>query len=140
MYLYTLLQEVANAARKRAVGLLEASTFMEVEAPPEAAAALSAGDAAAQAEQQYAAELQKELAGGADADDLAADEQPGAPEQAVKVRLCIAPCRTVSGTYVHLPVIEAELLPYEYRWWILWLFLKLSCSLRGCQCVLLMTI
>ena len=86
---------------------------MEVEAPPEAAAALSAGDAAAQAEQQYAAELQKELTGGADADDLAADEQPRAPEQAVKVRPRSAPCRTVSGIHVHLPEIEAESLPYE---------------------------
>ena len=69
------------------MGLLEASTFMEVEAAPEAAAALSAEDAAAQAEQQYAAELQKELAGGAGAETMAADEQPEAPDQAAKVGL-----------------------------------------------------
>ncbi len=63
---------------------------MEVEAPPEAAAALSAEDAARQAEQQYAAELQKELAGGADANEMAADERPEAPQQTDKV--CLTTC------------------------------------------------
>ena len=87
-------QEVANAARQRAVGMLEASTFMEVEAPPEAAAALSAEDATAQAEQQYAAELQKELTGGADAEDMAADEQPEASQQTDKV--CVLTCTTIA--------------------------------------------
>ena len=107
-HVWWLLQEVANAARKRAAGLLEASTFMEVEAAPEAAAALSAEDAAAQAEQQYAAELQKELTGRAGADTADTDEQPEAPEQATKVHMLT--CSTVGlskegchqGTYADL--------------------------------------
>ena len=75
--------------------MLEASTFMEVDAAPEAAAGLSAEDAAAHAEQQYADELQKELTGRADADATAPDEQPEAPEQAVKVQSIT--CRPVIG-------------------------------------------
>jgi len=58
---------------------------MEIEAAPEAAAALSGDDAAAQAEQQYKAELQKELTGRADADAAAAAELSEAPEKAAEV-------------------------------------------------------
>lgn len=68
---------------------------MEVDGAPEAAAALSAEDAAAHAEQQYVDELQKELNGRADADATAADEQPEVPEQAVKVQSIT--CRPVTG-------------------------------------------
>ena len=67
--------------------MLEAGAFMEVEAAREAAAALSAEEAAAQAEHQYAAELQKELAGGPDAADDAAQEA----ELFTEVRTCIPP-------------------------------------------------
>lgn len=60
---------------------------MEIEAAPGAAAALSADDVAAQAEQQYKAELQKELTGRADADAAAdAAELSEAPEKAAEVR------------------------------------------------------
>ena len=89
------MQDIANAARKRVAGLLEASTFMEVDGAPEAAAALSAEDAAAHAEQQYVDELQKELNARADADATAADEQPEVSEQAVKVQSIT--CRPVPG-------------------------------------------
>ena len=84
-----VLQEVANAARKRAAGMLEASTFMEVDTAPEAAAALSAEDTAAQAEQQYTAELQKELTGRAAADAAAAAEEEDALEQASEVQALV---------------------------------------------------
>ena len=80
-------QEVASAARKRAAGLLEASSFMEVEASREATEAVSADEAAASAEQQYTTELQKELAGRAGLGGASPAEHPEeALEQQTKVR------------------------------------------------------
>ena len=58
---------------------------MEIEAAPGAAAALSADDVAAQAEQQYTAELQKELTGRVDAEAAAAAELSEAPEKTAEV-------------------------------------------------------
>jgi hypothetical protein len=81
------VQELSNAARRRAAGMLEAGAFMEVEAAREAAAALSAEEAAAQAERQYAAELQKELAGGPDA----ADDAARGAELPTEVCMCFRP-------------------------------------------------
>ncbi|CAK0758348.1 hypothetical protein CVIRNUC_002613 [Coccomyxa viridis] len=76
------LQEAANAARKRAAGMLEASTFMEIEASREAIEAVSADEAAVRAEQLYTAELREELAGRAGMDSAKHPEE--ALEQSTK--------------------------------------------------------
>ena len=67
--------------------MLEASTFMEIEASREAIEAVSADEAAVRAEQQYTAELQKELAGRADMGAANPAKHPEeALEQPAKVR------------------------------------------------------
>ena len=61
--------------------MLEASTFMEVEASRQAIEADSADEAAMRAEQQYTAELRKELAGRA---DMSAANPAEHPEEALE--------------------------------------------------------
>ena len=91
------LQEAAIAARKRAAGMLEASTFMEIEASREAIEAVSADEAAVRAEQQYTAELHKELACRTDMGAADPAKHPeDALEQPTKVRVLplhkVVPC------------------------------------------------
>ena len=61
--------------------MLEASTFMEIEASREAMEAVSADEAAVRAEQQYTAELQKEIAGRA---GMGAADPTKHPEEALE--------------------------------------------------------
>ncbi len=84
--------------------MLEASTFMEIEASREAIEAVSADEAAVRAEQLYTAELREELAGRAGMDSAKHPEE--ALEQSTKVNSChctrLCPTLPFLSTYWHV--------------------------------------